>query len=375
MSELERVVAAEPRRELGPDIVRAVALVGVVVMNYHGYLNRGGASATADSNVFERWFDPFNGVLATRFAATFVLVAGVGVTLLTRRAVAAGDGAAVSAHRWRLVRRGLTLYGLGYVIEWIWPGTILFFYGAYFVLGAALVTLATRWVVVTGVAAALGAAAVQMWSWLRVDAGHPTDWLFPASIDSFRDLMLRTFLGYTHPVLPWLSFFCAGVVLGRALPRLAELRPRIVAVSLAVLAGTYAINAVVWRWDDEPGSWWRTVTSTRPWDRSLLYTAGTLATALLAYCLLSWWAERRPTTYAVDVLSRAGQLSLSIYLAHVFVFNAVVDWFGLLEPGAGLATALGFALVFWAGALLVSSWWHRVLGMGPAERLYRILGA
>lgn len=370
----DQVLAAEPpRRELGPDVVRAVALIGVVVMNYHGYVNGANAAAGPDSTLFERWFDPFRGVLSTRFAATFVLVAGVGVTLLTRRAVAELDTAAVSAHRWRLVRRGLTLYGLGFVLEWIWPGTIIFFYGAYFVLGATLITLATRWIIVTGAVAAAGAAAVQVWSRVQTNAGHDTGWLFPAELDSFRNLMLRTFLGYTHPVLPWLAFFCAGIVLGRVLPRLDALRWRLVGVAAAVLAATYALNAVVWRVVDEQTSVWRTVTSTRPMDRSLLYTAGTLATALIAYCLLSWWAERRADTFAVDVLGRAGQLSLSIYLAHIFVFNAAVDWFGWIGAD-GLGTALAFALVFWVGALLMASNWHRALGMGPAERLYRLLG-
>ena len=70
----------------GPDVVRAVALIGVVVMNFHGYLIlRGGDRGDGAAR---RFFDPWTGPLSTRFAATFVLVAGVGVTLLTRRATA-----------------------------------------------------------------------------------------------------------------------------------------------------------------------------------------------------------------------------------------------------------------------------------------------
>ena len=74
---------AEIERLPGPDVVRAVALIGVVVMNYHGYLIiRGGARTGGWA---AELFDPWTGPLSTRFAATFVLVAGVGVTLLTRR--------------------------------------------------------------------------------------------------------------------------------------------------------------------------------------------------------------------------------------------------------------------------------------------------
>jgi hypothetical protein len=92
-------VTVERVRLVGPDVVRAVALIGVCVMNYHGYLiNQGGELA---GNFWGRFFHPWQGPLSTRFAATFVLTAGVGVTLLTRRAAADRDidRAGVSAQR------------------------------------------------------------------------------------------------------------------------------------------------------------------------------------------------------------------------------------------------------------------------------------
>lgn len=372
------------RRLVGPDVVRALALAGVVVMNYHGYLNGGDAATRADSSLAERWFDPFGGPLATRFAATFVLVAGVGVTLLTQRAWASGDQTLIAEHRWRLVRRGLALYGGGILIEWIWPGTILFFYGAFFVLAAALFTLRTWWVVTVGALSAVAAAGLHLWSAWRIHEGHDTSWLYPAELDSFRNLMLRTFVGYTHPVLPWLAFLCAGIVLGRTLPRFDALRWRVAAVAGGVLVGASTLNVLV-DWLVEPptpggpaGFWratgWETLTSIKPMDRGVLYTASALASALLAYCVISWWAEHNPASPTVDLLARAGQMSLSIYLLHVFVFNGVVDWWGWVKP-TGLGTALMFALTFYVWAVLLGAWWHRFVSRrGPAEWLYRHLG-
>ena len=119
----------------GPDVVRAVALIGVVVMNYHGYLLL--QRTTRGDRVVHRVFDPWNGPLSTRFAATFVLVAGMGVTLLTaqrdrrpRRAAqrAAGSWCAAGSSSTRRL-----------LFDWIWPGTILSFYGAMFVVAAAAV--------------------------------------------------------------------------------------------------------------------------------------------------------------------------------------------------------------------------------------------
>ena len=155
-------------REIGIDVTRAIALIGVCVMNYHGYLNQG--AATDDTGFWGRTFNPWTGPLSTRFAATFVTVAGIGVVLLTRRATAFGDRAAIAAQRWRLARRGLLLFAFGYFLDWVWQGTILFFYGAYFVVGAFLFTLRARWLLAIGAAAALAAAALQWWA-----LGHDID--------------------------------------------------------------------------------------------------------------------------------------------------------------------------------------------------------
>jgi uncharacterized protein len=136
------VTPAEPRARLVEvDVVRAIALIGVCVMNYHGYLIFEGSSAYPPRNFAERVFDPWEGPLSTRFAATFVTLAGIGITLLTRRTVAGGDRTAISALRWTLVRRGVLLYLFGYFLNWVWNGTIIVFYGAFFVVGAALFTL------------------------------------------------------------------------------------------------------------------------------------------------------------------------------------------------------------------------------------------
>lgn len=359
-------------RLVGPDVTRAVALIGVVVMNYHGYLNGVDAEAQAGSSWAERLFDPYEGVLATRFAATFMLVAGVGVSLLTARALASGERPAITEHRWRLVRRGVLLYAGGFLLDWIWPGTILFFYGAAFVIAAALFTLRTRWLVAIGTVAAIAAQAIEWWGVRRAEQDRFPDWFFdPDTLGqrSPRGLVLDTFVNGTHPLLPWLAFLCAGMVLGRALPRVPYLR--VAAAGLVATAFTYLTNHIATngRADDPMAV---TMWSTQPYDRGLLYTVGTLGTAVAAFCLVSWLAERFRTAAPTRTLQMAGQMTLTIYVAHVLVFNLLVDWMNAVGPG--LASALLFAGTFWALAIAIASMWVRFAGMGPLERAYRRFG-
>lgn len=357
------------------DVARAVAMIGVVVLNYHSYLNGALAWVPSNPSPWERLFNPGSGVLTTRFAAVFVLVAGVGVSLMTRRSRISNDPTQLRQDRLRLLRRGSLLYAVGYVVQWIWPGTILFYYGALFMFAALLFSRPTNQLLIVGFATAIAAAMVAWWRIEQSIDGNLTTWLDPAKVDSPRDLIIRTFIAYTHPLFPWLLFFMVGIVLGRHIHRLAEFRQRLMLCSGVILAATYAINAYFVA-DPTRTSHDRliaTILSTRPLDRGLLYSIGTLASSLLAICLLSMIVESLGDSRLVDVFVRAGQMSLSIYMAHIFFFNLIVhklNWVG----ATGLDTALGLSLVFYALAIPLSAYWRTYLGRGPAEILYRSFG-
>lgn len=345
----------------GPDVVRAVALIGVVVMNYRGYLLLRDDRPAGDGWV-ERLVDPWDGPLSTRFAATFVLVAGVGVTLLTRRA--AGDPTLVGAMRWRLVRRGVLLYVVGLVLDEIWPGTILPYYGAMFVLGALVFTWRSRWIVLAGVLTVAASASLRLWRFERDRDGVSTQWLTSPGDDSIRRYVFGVVVNGTHPLLPWFAFLCAGIVLGRVLSA-SWWRS-------ATLGGGALLVLVAWVLSSSPTTEWQEVAfSLDPYDRGFVHVMSTLGTALVAYASLDWVADRFPT--ATDPLRRAGQLTLSLYLAHIVVFNLVVDWLGWIEP-AGVGSALGFAAVFWSTAVVVGMAWQQRFGRGPAEYVYRAFG-
>ncbi|MET0579244.1 MAG: DUF418 domain-containing protein [Ilumatobacteraceae bacterium] len=351
------------RRLPGPDVVRAVALIGVVVMNFHGYLvlddrNRDGVGTGWAAALFDPWIGP----LSTRFAATFVLVAGVGVTLLTRSA--AGDHDRVVAMRWRLARRGLLLYVVGLLLDVIWPGTIILYYGALFVVAAAIFTLRSRWIIAIGFAAALAGWTIRTWLFHQNDHGHDTRWLTEPAQNSIRRYVFDVAINGTHPLLPWLAFLCAGIVLGRCLA-FDWWRPVAIGTGVVLFFSATALRST------GTTPFQQVLLSTDPFDRGGLYVCSALGTALVAYACIDWLADRysRP----LDPLRRAGQMTLTLYIAHVLVFNLVVRWLGWIEP-TGLDVSLVFALGFWVTAIAAAAVWQRRFGIGPAERVYRAFG-
>ncbi len=371
--------AAQPPSESidrlpGPDVVRAVALIGVVVMNYHGYLMFRAGGYVPPDTVAEEIFDPFTGPLATRFAATFVLTAGVGITLLTRRAVAeraagvVGAERAITEMRWRLVRRGLALYVLGLVLDTIWPGTIIVYYGAMFVLAAMMFTLASRWLFAIGVGSALAGWWIETWSFWRVEDGGSVAWLTDPGSGSVRGYVFDVAINGTHPLLPWMAFLCAGIIVGRVL-ELPDWRWWCGGIGLLLFAASTLLA------DSANSAFTEVVLSNDPFDRGVVYVASALGTALVAFAAISWVADNATGVgmRIIDPLRRAGQMSLTIYIAHILVFNLLVDWLGWIEPG-GLGSALSFACAFWIVAIAAAAVWQRRVGRGPAERVYRAIG-
>ncbi|MCB0981163.1 MAG: DUF418 domain-containing protein, partial [Ilumatobacter sp.] len=283
-------------------------------------------------------------------------------------AIASGDPARVAAVRWRLARRGLMLLAAGYVLDWIWSGTILWYYGGLFLVGAAVVTLRDRWVLALGAASVLASAGIQWWSVQRTAGGHSTAWLLQGhseATQSPRDLLFDLFVRGTHPLVPWLGFFCLGILLGRRLPWPVTTRVNLAFAGTLCLAAGYGLSAAV--------GWHPHLASTHPFDRGLFYVLSTVGSTLLAVTAISWLAERTRSNAVTEALAVAGRTTLTLYVLHVLVFRLVVDWLGWLDVNAGLGTALAFAVAYWAVAVLLANLWADRVGQGPLEWVYRTL--
>lgn len=376
MSSFDRPPAGLTRsghpRAIGLDVARAVAMIGVVVMNYHGMINFSGWSSHPTS-LIERVFDIRSGALSTRFAALFMVTAGVGVTLLSDRARRSGTHADIVDVRLRLLRRGSILLISGWLLDLAWPGTILFHYGAFFVLAAFIFHLRTRMLTVIAAAAALTAVCIATWRRMRLLDDDPTLWVSPSHIESVQDLMARVFLGYTHPAFPWFAFLVVGMIMGRHLDAIRIHARRILIGSCAAIVVAYVMATAIRSFDVSERAIPYIVSSMQPDERGLAYTVSTLAIAVFGLVAVSMAAERHSSHVLVVGLQRAGQLSLTIYLGHVLFYYAIHDWMGW-GIGDGLGSALFLAFLYWMLAITVGSWWHHRIGAGPAERLYRLIG-
>ena len=115
----------------GLDLARFVAFAGMVVVNFEiamGAENGGGALGLV------------TGALEGRAAATFVVLAGIGLGLSAIR----GDHAQTVAVT---IKRAVFLLVLGLLNSLVFDADILHYYAFYFLLGISLLRFQSRWLI------------------------------------------------------------------------------------------------------------------------------------------------------------------------------------------------------------------------------------
>ncbi len=139
----------------GYDLARALAIIGMAFVNLRVILQLMGENVSGTGDWIANW-------LMGRASAIFVVLAGVGIALLTRNA--ANDRAELSKARWRLLWRALFLAVIGWPFLIIWEGDILHYYAAFFLIGSLAFHRSTRWLLyATGIIAMLAVPVLVVW--------------------------------------------------------------------------------------------------------------------------------------------------------------------------------------------------------------------
>lgn len=368
--------AQKAARLVGVDATRGLALLGMMAV--HSLL-------AYDENGEET----FSFALAAgRSAATFAVLAGVGIAFMTRRrrvefAKWPATAASLAARAGVIGVLGLLLGGTDAGLA-----TVIFaYYALLFVLAIPAVLLPTRALVVLGAVIAL--AVPVLGQLLRPGLPAPAGGNVTLSqllSDPLGLLVQLTFTGL-YPALPWMAYACIGIAVGRLQLSSHRVAVRLLAVGSALAVGAWLLSSVlldqlggraeldaaaaaaglsstdvdeilIWGGDGTTptSTWWWLATvaphTTTPLD--LAHTIG-VAVGLLGGMLLL--ARRAGELLAP--LAAAGSMTLTLYTAHVLFLNSPLN---VLEP-------TGSYLLQVVGALWFAAVWRRAVGRGPLEDL------
>ncbi|HEV7344509.1 MAG TPA: heparan-alpha-glucosaminide N-acetyltransferase domain-containing protein [Devosia sp.] len=345
------------RRIEGIDMARALALMGMLAVHF---------GPTNDRSLAGQLYALPHG----RASVLFVVLAGIGVSLLARSDVARA--------RWRLAGFALVLLPLGLTLELLdnRVAVILHHYAAFFLLGAVALRLPTS--------PLLGAALVMTVLGPAVYFAGRAEWpdLFTrSSVSLWRDPVTigrALLISGPYPLLTWAGALLWGMYLGRKDLRSPRLAAVLVGCGIAVAVGTVLASNGLTAMLGRPAGFddFRVLLTTRAHSQMPLWLVQAMASASAVLGLSLLLA--RVAGRLVTPLAMLGRMALSAYVLHLLILTG---WPDLLRHG-GVGHALTAVLSFSAVAALLAMLW-RPLGRGPletvmhalADRMGRLAGA
>lgn len=353
------------QRTVGFDVARALAVFGMVVVNFKLVMG------AADSG--PAWLAAVIGLLDGRAAATFVVLAGVGVSLMSKRSRESGDAAALRSVRSALLRRALFLFVVGLLYLQVWPADILHFYGVYLAFAAFLLATPSRRLI------ALAACAAALFVVLIFALDYERGWNFAtleySGVFTPRGMMRHLFFNGFHPALPWIGFLLVGMVLGRARLDEARVRRLVLAGGVLVALGaellSQALIAQLSRGADaKTRAAVEALFGTAPMPPMPLYLLAAGGTACAVIVLALEVVNRWPEARWLAPLVATGQMALTLYVAHVVVGMGTLEAVGRLEDQS-LSFVLAAVAAFCGASVLFAHLWLQRFDRGPVEAVMR----
>lgn len=336
----------------GIDVARALAVFGMVIVNVGSTDPKGLQGELV-------------GLLTGRAAILFIVLAGIGVVLLTARD--STKGRTWSALLWRsgiLLILGLALQLLPHDVNVILP-----LYAGLFLIAGLLILLPRRWL--------LAAASV-------MTLVGPVSWILIRQIADFEiepatlgqnplDIISAVLITGPYPLIVWIAPFLFGLWLGRLDLRDPRIQKRMVVAGAVVAAGAYGLSRLLILLLGAPDM------DTVGWDRLVsgyghsqmplwLVSAGASAALVIGALLLlmpGW--ERAPVLRsAAQPLRATGQMALTAYCLHLVAIVVLVRPESA-DPEQGLLISLLIVI----GLALLCTLWMALASRGPLEALLR----
>ncbi len=359
-------------RLVGVDATRGLALLGMMAVHLYPGRELDGSVSLAER------------VAGGRSAATFAVLAGVGLALATggprpprgRLWVGAGAGIAV-----RVVAIGLIGLALGFVDSGV--AVILPYYALLFLVAVPLLPLRARalgWVA-AGVAVVVPLVSQVLRTGMAPpDYGNPT---LTTLLDTPRTLLQTLLVTGYYPVLAWTAYVAAGLAAGRLRLTSARVAWGLLAVGSGLAVAAVAVSGLLlgpfgglsalassvgvtpselsrqtaagFYYGTTPtGSWWWLAVDDPHSGTTLdlVHTTGVALALLGAMLLLT-----RVVRPVLQPLAAAGGMTLTLYSAHVLLLGS--GWLPA-DPTTSFLLQVVLFLVF-------ASVWRARIGRGPLE--------
>ena len=199
-------------RIAGYDLARSLALFGLVVTNF----SRGVEHTDYGLSHFIQ--ARLHSLIQGDPVTTFLVLGGVGISLLTQRVQITNDAHGIRNSQKRLIRRAASLLVIGICCNLIWHTYFLCFYSICIIIGGLLLTVSNRWLwllafVSIAIYVVLIVLIFSYFDYYGVLRNGQT--VLDSNPWTVEGVVFRLYLNGFHSILSWTVFLLIGMWLGR----------------------------------------------------------------------------------------------------------------------------------------------------------------
>lgn len=351
------------QRVLGFDIARTYAIFGMYIVNFNTVFGD-----LTNHSGFSGFLNLFNGNSST----LFVMLAGMGVSLMCNRAATVEDKLNM---RNRILKRSWFLFVIGLVLFLWWPADILHFYGGYMHFAALCLFVPKRFYLWAA------AAAILVFHLLLVVIPYDTGWDF----NTFRYLDFWTINGFIrntfyngwNPIFPWIAYFFLGMYLGK----LDWNNPRLPRITLFIgiigYLNVLLLQTQIGHLTDNPDLQFYVKADYLPPVLPFMWSTASFGLIIISLSVIL--GRNIDGTSLSKWLASTGQMTLTHYVSHLTGGILALSWitgipyqFGVMDrqPSEPWLILL-FAILYFLLCVLFSVLWKRRFTQGPLEMLMR----
>ncbi|WP_299242036.1 DUF418 domain-containing protein [uncultured Aquimarina sp.] len=352
------------KRIIGIDVARALAVIGMIIVNFKVVFGANGLS----------WVKSVASIFDGKAAATFVVLAGIGLALMTNSAIQKNDQDKLKIVRIRIMKRALFLFIVGISYITIWPADILHFYGVY-MLFVMLLLNAKKSTILASVITFIIVFPILLIFW-----NYETGWNFETlnyeHFWSFNGFIRNLFFNGFHPVIPWTAFMLFGYWFGKQNLHDNKFVKKIFWISLIcfilIQLLSYTTILLLSGGNQESVNELTQILGTNPMPPLPMYmfTGIAVSSFIVSACILI--SKRFENSKLVDALYKTGQLALTFYVAHVIIGMGIIEVINSNKIGNySIEFSVIYAIAFSFLCILFAIYWRKHFKSGPLEWVMR----
>ncbi len=354
------------KRIVGIDVARALAIIGMIIVNFKMVLGKEG----------NEWAKLFVSVFEGKAAATFVVLAGVGIALITNSAVKNNDVEKLKKSKISIAKRAFLLFMIGLLYIDIWPADILHFYGIYMIITLLFVKSNSKIILL------FASLLIILYPFLMIIWNFDIGWNFETmtyqNFWTLNGFVRHLFYNGFHPVIPWAAFMLIGLWFGKQNLNDSAFIKKAVWISLIVFIFihiiSYGLIALLSEGDKNLAIELKEILGTSPMPPLPIYmiSGSSIAIFVISLCILL--AKKYENSKIIDALKKTGQLALTFYVAHVIIGMGIIELFDIKKFGNyTIGFSLAYALFFSFSCILFAIFWKKNKKSGPLEWIFRKL--